>query len=116
MTNVKFPRRRFLQLAAGAAAVPAVPRAAWAQSYPARTVTIIVPVAAGGTNDPAAPIHSQYTSRPARPAVGGRELDRGRLHDRFHACITRKARRLYSFDGSHGHSHFLGRVLPEPCL
>src|SRR5262249_22119101 len=43
------PRRDFLHLAAGAAALSALPRVAGAEAYPARTVTIIVPVAAGGT-------------------------------------------------------------------
>ena len=40
---MKLPRRNFLHLAAGAAALPAVSRIAQAQAYPARTVTIIVP-------------------------------------------------------------------------
>jgi hypothetical protein len=43
---MKLPRRNFLHLAAGAAALPALPRVAGAEAYPARTVTIIVPVAA----------------------------------------------------------------------
>ncbi len=45
------PRRRFLQLAAGAAALPAVSRFAWAQSYPARPVRLIVGFGAGNTTD-----------------------------------------------------------------
>jgi tripartite-type tricarboxylate transporter receptor subunit TctC len=45
---MKFPRRRFLHLAAGAAALPAIPRIAKARTYPTRTITIIVPFAAGG--------------------------------------------------------------------
>jgi hypothetical protein len=45
------PRRRFLRLAAGAAAVPAISRTAVAQPYPARPVTIIVPTTAGGGTD-----------------------------------------------------------------
>jgi len=44
-------RRRFLHLAAGAAALPAVPRVAWAQAYPTRPITMIVPFAAGGSLD-----------------------------------------------------------------
>jgi len=44
-------RRRFLQLATGAAALPAVSRFAWAQSYPARPVRVIVGFAAGGSVD-----------------------------------------------------------------
>jgi tripartite-type tricarboxylate transporter receptor subunit TctC len=48
---MKLPRRNFLRLAAGAAALPAVSRIARAQTYPARPITMIVPFAAGGPND-----------------------------------------------------------------
>jgi len=49
---MKLPhRRQFLHLAAGAAALPAVSRIAWAQAYPARPVRIIVGVGAGGAPD-----------------------------------------------------------------
>src|SRR5262249_61381122 len=58
-----YPRRNFLHLAAGAAALPAVSRFAWAQTYPARPVTIIVPVAPGGTTDVAARIIGEYMAR-----------------------------------------------------
>ena len=42
---MKLPRRRFLHLTAGAAALPAVSRIAWAQTYPSQPVRLIVPVA-----------------------------------------------------------------------
>jgi len=45
------PRRRFLGLAAGAVALPAMSRIAQAQTYPSRPITMIVPFAAGGTTD-----------------------------------------------------------------
>jgi tripartite-type tricarboxylate transporter receptor subunit TctC len=45
------PRRRFLGMAAGAAALPAVSSIAWAQSYPSRPVRILVGFAAGGGTD-----------------------------------------------------------------
>ena len=49
---MKLPRRRqFLHLAAGAAALPALPRIVRAQTYPARPITMNVPFAAGGPND-----------------------------------------------------------------
>jgi tripartite-type tricarboxylate transporter receptor subunit TctC len=48
---MKLPRRNFLHLAAGAAALPTVSRFAWAQAYPSRPVTLIVPYVAGGSTD-----------------------------------------------------------------
>src|SRR5262249_60648850 len=44
-------RRRFLQLAGAAVAAPAVTRAAWAQSYPARPVRLIIGYTPGGPAD-----------------------------------------------------------------
>jgi len=48
---MKLPRRNFLHLAAGAAALPAVSRLAWAQAYPTRPVRIIVGAAPSGSFD-----------------------------------------------------------------
>jgi tripartite-type tricarboxylate transporter receptor subunit TctC len=42
---MKLPRRRFLQLAAGVAALPAVSRLASAQAYPSKPITIVVVLA-----------------------------------------------------------------------
>src|SRR5499426_4373712 len=48
---MKLPRRRFLHLAAGAAALPAVSRVTRAQAYPARPVRLLIGFAPGGTQD-----------------------------------------------------------------
>jgi len=48
---MKLRRRRFLHLAAGAAALPALPRIARADSYPSRPIAMVVPFSAGGGTD-----------------------------------------------------------------
>jgi tripartite-type tricarboxylate transporter receptor subunit TctC len=59
---MKLPRRRFLHLAAGAAALPAVSRIASAQTYPTRPVRVIVGFTPGGSTDITARLIGQWLS------------------------------------------------------
>ena len=76
---MKLPRRQFLHLAVGAAALPAVSRIARAQAYPTRPVTLIVFVPAGGAPDISARLVGQSLSQRLghsvvidnRPGAGG---------------------------------------------
>ncbi|MGA8224989.1 MAG: tripartite tricarboxylate transporter substrate binding protein, partial [Xanthobacteraceae bacterium] len=77
---MKLPRRNFLNLTAGAAALPTVSRVARAQAYPSRPVKIIVGQAAGSASDIVARLAAHFLSeqlgqqflvevRPAPPAT-----------------------------------------------
>jgi tripartite-type tricarboxylate transporter receptor subunit TctC len=59
---MNIPRRQFLNLAAGAVALPAASSIARAQAYPARPVRIVVPFAAGGSTDIIARLIGQWLS------------------------------------------------------
>jgi tripartite-type tricarboxylate transporter receptor subunit TctC len=58
---MRLPRRKFLHLAAGAAAIPAV-RSAWADTYPARPIQLLVGFPAGGQVDIIARLAAQFLS------------------------------------------------------
>src|SRR5215475_6478937 len=76
---MKLPRRNFLHLAAGVAALPAVSRIARAQAYPTRPVRIIVGFPPGGPTDFHARLMGQWLSEQLgqqfiienRPGAGG---------------------------------------------
>ena len=64
---MKLPHRNFLYLTAGAAALPAVSRFAWAQAYPTRPVRVIVPFAT-------VPIPDHVPARVHMAALGRNDL------------------------------------------
>src|SRR6476620_847460 len=76
---MQLPRRTFLHLAAGAAALPATSRFACAQSYPTRPVRLIVPFGPAGASDITARVIGQWLSERLgqqfvienRPGAGG---------------------------------------------
>ena len=86
---MKLPhRRQFLHLAAGAVALPALSRIAWAQAYPTRSVRMIVPFPAGGSTDVLARLMvsgSPYAffnfTRDTVPVAG--------VMNRFHVMVVR---------------------------
>jgi tripartite-type tricarboxylate transporter receptor subunit TctC len=72
---MKFPRRKFLYLAAGAAALPALSRIASAQTYPTRPVRIVVGYAAGGSAD----IVARLIGQPLSERLGQQFIVENRL-------------------------------------
>src|SRR5215472_11182629 len=76
---MKLPRRNFLHLAAGAAALSALPRVAGAEAYPSRPVHLIVPFGPAGATDITARLIGQWLSERLgeqfivenRPGAGG---------------------------------------------
>src|SRR5438067_1654614 len=79
MTNLKLPRRTFLRLAAGAAALPVLSRVARAQAYPSRPVRLMFGFPPGSAADITARLVGDAMSRTlgqpviveARPGAGG---------------------------------------------
>jgi tripartite-type tricarboxylate transporter receptor subunit TctC len=76
---MKLPRRRFLHLSAGAAALPLMSRTAFGQAYPSKPVRVIVPFPAGNASDIVARLIGQRLSdrlgqsfvTDNRPGAGG---------------------------------------------
>src|SRR5438477_11670377 len=70
MMNLKFPRRRFLHLAAGAVALPAVSRFACAQAWPTKPIKLIIGFPPGGGADTVARIMGPWLSeRLGQPVI-----------------------------------------------
>ena len=93
---MKLPRREFLHLAAGVAALPAISRVARAQAYPARPVRLLIGFAAGGTQDVIGRLLGQWLTerlgqqfiienRPAPPATSPPRLRSGRRPTATHS-------------------------------
>jgi tripartite-type tricarboxylate transporter receptor subunit TctC len=77
--RLKLPRRRFLHLAAGAAALPTISRIGWTEAYPSRPVRLVTGFAAAGGSDVVARLIGQWLSErfgqsfiiENRPGAGG---------------------------------------------
>ena len=96
---MKLPRRQFLHLAAGAAALPAVSRIAWAQAYPTRPVRMIVGIRRRRRDrHHRAPDRSMAVGA-ARPAIRHREPAGRRRQYRHRGGRARAAGRLYAAPG-----------------
>jgi tripartite-type tricarboxylate transporter receptor subunit TctC len=108
------PRRRFLSLAAGAVAAPAVSRIALAQAYPSRPITMVVPYGGGGPADGVArPLAERMAAALGQPIVieniGGESGTTG---------VTRAVRAAadgYTLSFGHHGSHVVnGAIFPLP--
>ena len=59
---MKLPRRQFLYLAGGAAALPTISRIGWTESYPSRPLRLVTGFAAAGGSDVVARLIAQWLS------------------------------------------------------
>jgi hypothetical protein len=101
---MKLPRRQFLHLAAGAAALLAMSHIARAQTYPSRPITLVVPFPAGGATDPLARVLVEHMKGTLGQTivienVAGSRRQPGRWPGR-----ARGARRLHTVDRSYRHA------------
>ena len=93
---MKLPRRQFLHLAAGAAALPAVSGSRWAQAYPTRPVRLVAPFPPGGSIDLAGAPDRSMAVGAARSAIRRREPAGCRRQHRQRGGPELATRRLYA--------------------
>jgi hypothetical protein len=103
------PRRRFLHLVAGAAALPAVSRFAWAQAYPTRPITMVVPYPPGGAADTIGRIVVEKMRQSLGQPIIIENVGRGEHW--YWPRGSRPTGRLYGLSRSHGHTCAQWRVL-----
>ena len=99
---MKLPRRQFLHLAAGAAALPAVSRIAWAQAYPSRPVRLIVGFRRRRRDRHRRAPDGSMAVGAARPAIRHREPAGRRQQYRHRGGRARAAGRLHASPGQLG--------------
>ena len=93
---MKLPRRKFLHLAAGAGALPALPRIALAQAYPSRRITIVVPFPPGALTDSIARVIAEGMADVAWSTRHHPKCRRRRRHHRDRPRRPRGARRIHT--------------------
>jgi hypothetical protein len=91
---MKLPRRQFLHLAAGAAALSTLVHVVWAQDWPTRPVTMVVPYAAGGPLDTGGRLVAPVLSERLGQQVIVENVVGAGGHDRRCPCREGGARRL----------------------
>jgi hypothetical protein len=96
---MKLPRRKFLHLAAGAAALPAMPRIAMALDYPTRPVHILLGFPPGGSSDVIGRLLAQWLSQRLGQPFYLRQPTRRREQHRHRGGREGTPRRVHAFVG-----------------
>jgi tripartite-type tricarboxylate transporter receptor subunit TctC len=124
---VKLPRRNFLHLAAGAVALPAISRIAWAETYPTRAVRWINGTAAGSAPDIVARIIGQWLSERLgqpfvienRPGAGtniGTEAVARALPDGYSLLLVTQSNAINATLYEHLNFNFIHDIVPVASI